>query len=491
MKNNSAFWRIVQVVGFAPMLTMTACSLHTAGNQQMAPRLNPSTQLNLAGVPLSTRLVHPMYRRLLPINLSAVIRIAEANNVDVKKARQEVRLMHGHYASAIGAALPVLAPAAIFDFNQGAARATQGQLVTADFTALTPAAAVQWIINPGQVIYNIVAAKKRCTAAKAVARGSLEHTLSRAADKYYALILDQVGIAVAFRERREAEELVAAAKLRLQTGAGIPVDVDRAEAAFSAARESLLSSLHQFNHDSVSLAMMLQINPDITLVPNKKTLEPIVLIRGNIPVGTLMRVAIAWRPVLKQVRDLAAAAGAAKSAAIWGDLGPAATAGYQAGGMASRSAGQADGLRPFQDGSIGAGWQLGFSTFGDIESADAAKKIAILNARQALERVQSQVVNAMQDRDLAEKSVPIARQELTASERAYKRLKTMYMAGAANQLEVLQSQGLLVDARLFYARAITHYEQSQINLLTAVGLIDAHTLEPLWREDMAARSDSK
>ena len=63
------------------------------------------------------------------------------------------------------------------------------------FNTFQPSIAVQWVVNPGKVIYEIVAAKKRLAAQEHQQRAVVMETIRRAAVHYYDLVLAQAGVA--------------------------------------------------------------------------------------------------------------------------------------------------------------------------------------------------------------------------------------------------------------------------------------------------------
>src|SRR5207244_4059631 len=101
---------------------------------------------------------------LLAIDLPSALRTATAENFDIRTARQQVEASRGRLESAIGGAFPVLVPSAIFEHVEGTVRAVRGDLVGAGFNTFQPGIAAQWVLNPGQIIYDIITAKKRLYA---------------------------------------------------------------------------------------------------------------------------------------------------------------------------------------------------------------------------------------------------------------------------------------------------------------------------------------
>ncbi|BDV36125.1 TolC family protein [Methylocystis iwaonis] len=79
---------------------------------------------------------------------------------------------------------------------------------------------------------------------------------------------------------------------------------------------------------------------------------------------------------------------------------------------------------------------------------------------------------------LAKKSVPIARQQVKAAEEALRLTQQNLLAGTGLLIDVLQAQYAADQARLRNATALVQYNQAQINLLGAIGLLCVENIEP-------------
>jgi outer membrane protein TolC len=89
--------------------------------------------------------------RLLAVDLPTVVRVTMARNIDIKAAQESVEASRGMYESSVGAIFPSLTPNVTALGIQGAIANPNNILAVATFTHFFPAAAIQWIINPGQV----------------------------------------------------------------------------------------------------------------------------------------------------------------------------------------------------------------------------------------------------------------------------------------------------------------------------------------------------
>ncbi len=72
--------------------------------------------------------------------------------------------------------------------------------------------------------------------------------------------------------------------------------------------------------------------------------------------------------------------------------------------------------------------------------------------------------------------IDMARQQTAAAEEALRLTQASLQAGAMTTLDVLQAQDAVAQARLRYAEAVVRFNQAEIDLLAALGLLDADAL---------------
>lgn len=490
----------------------------------VAPTSQPSTIEPLA---LDASHVKPMYTEMLAIDLPAVVKVAAARNFDIMQARQAVEARRGNLESTVGGAFPAIVPTALFEHVEGTVRATEGNLVSVGFNTFQPSIALQWVVNPGRVIYEIVAAKKRLHAAEHRERLVILETLRRSAVEYYALVLAQSRVSAAHQGVLEAEELLRINRLRLRTGMGVHADELRAEARLAQRRQDLVSAFNDFYMASIALAETLHLDSSVTLVPSIESLPPTHLVRDDLPIEELLEIAVAFRPDLESVRAIVEAVAADRGATWWGAYGPQLSVAYQYGGIignannvvpsegipgnlivnpaspggafspnpivngliregvlrgSRRLDGRGDQTFSFSDqqrASAGLGWRLSLSSFGDLKTARAVEQQAIIEAKRQLDRVKAQVVIAAQASKAHAELTSLGRHRVASAAEVLRLSEANLKAGTMTTLDVLQAQDAVTQARLRYAEAVVGYNQSQVNLLAAIGVLD---------EGMLARS---
>lgn len=467
-------------------------STSDVARQNGLPNVMPARQVSSSTLQLENSRIQPMYRERLTVDLETVTRVASLDNVGVLEAQQRVEASHGQLEAAAAAVLPVVGPGVALTHLQGVDINNLGILQAAHFTTLNPAILVHWAVNPGQVYFDVVASKKRLLASGEQERSVVMQTVQTAALKYYDLVLDQARVAVAREALAEAEELLRLANKRVDAGFGLPVDVVRSRAALADRQQSLAVALNGFYKASVALAATLYLDPTVTLVPKSRALAARSLVRNDLRIEQMLTLAVQWRPDLQSVRDLAAAAGADTNAVIWGAGLPTLQAGLQPGQFGSWTPGQTFAPKAQGIAAAGVGWVFNPAIFGQAKTAGANERIAELEVKRLVQQVGDEVVTSAQDSATNAKLIPIAKQQVTAAEEALHITQQNFEAGTALFLDILQAQDAVNQARLNYANAITSYNQSQVNLLTALGLVDQTNvaLEPS-RRTSAARQPGK
>ncbi|HEX4795742.1 MAG TPA: TolC family protein [Humisphaera sp.] len=459
--------------GCIAALCLTACSESEPAHEASRPSLAPATQPASDPLRLDSSSVQPMYTTLLAIDLPAVMKVAAAQNIDIERAKQNVVANRGRYEASVENIAPVIAPSFAFEHLEGVNRAVTGQAVAANFNSYLPAIAAQWVLNPGKVIYDIIASKKRLQASQQDEKSIVLETTRAAGVQYYELVLAQTKVQVARQAELEAEELIRIETLRLTAGTGLPADQLRAQAALSARQQDLALALNAFYQASINLSLILHLDASVTLVPSPREIPQTTLVREDLTIEQLLDLAMQTRPDLAAARSFAEAAGADRSATLWGGIGPQLQAGYQYGGLATHVSGQNSSLHEQQHATASVGWNLALSTFGQMKTAGAVEQQSLLDVQRRMDEVRAQVVRSSQDSKTSSQIVPIARQQLDAASEALRLAQANLAAGTMLTLDVLQAEDAVNEARLRYASAVARYNQAQINLLAAVGRIDA------------------
>jgi len=430
---------------------------------------------------LDASVIRPMHQEMFAIDLPTVVQVAMADNIDIRQARLQVQASQGLYDGARGRALPTISPLASFEVVNGAVRATRGNIVDATFDNVRALLVVDWVINPGLVAYEIIAARKRLAATEHQERAITVGTLHKAVNQYYDLILSQSRVETAGGALSEATELLRISALRVRAGTGVKADMLRAEAHLAEREQDLLIAMNIFYQASVALSVTLRLDSWVTMVPKAGELGMVTLVREDLSIENLLEVAVTYRPDLQSVRSIVEAVAADTGAVAWGGFGPTVGASYLIGGIngSAENLGGATNKSGFTDSQrFGAtvGFRFSAESFGNLRAAHAVEAQAILEGQRMLDLVKAQVVTALESSRTHSKLIEKARHQVNAASEGLRLTQANLKAGTMTTLEVLEAADAMARANLRHARAVVGYNQSQVDLLAALGLVSEETL---------------
>lgn len=466
--------RAIPAAAAVLVLTTVAGCADLQDTRPPPPALAPADQ-QAASLKVDASGIPPMYHRVLAVDFPTMLKVADAQNLDIQEAQRRVEAAKGEYDASIGALFPTITPEITAVDISGAIAKPSGGFQQGHFSNFLPAAVVQWVINPGQVIYDLIASRRRLEASAQQEQAVVQETLRSAAEQYYDLVLAQAQVSAARQAVSEMQELLRIERLREKTGTGLAADELRAEAAEAGADQQLLIALRHFYDGSVALSVTLHLDSTVMLVPQAGTIRQTTLVRDDLPIGDLLTTAVHYRPDLEAVRTLWAASQADKGAAIWGGLGPK----IQAAGTFEPSAptsSAVDTMYRQQRYSATSGFSLSAAIFGRIKTAIANANIAGLDLDRKLDQVQAAVVSAHQATLTAAKAIPVASRQVASAEEALRLTQANLVAGTALTSDLLHAQTAADQARLNYAAAVVGYNKSQVDLMAALGVLDREGL---------------
>lgn len=426
--------------------------------------------------------VEPRYTELLAVDLSTVVRLALARNLDVERARELIRFQRGKLSAERGVLLPAFSPALAFEKVDGAVRATEGNLVDVAFHTSQVFVLARWILNPGAVRYELLAARRRLDASLHEERAVRMAALRAAALRYYDLVLAQVEVEAAREALAEAEELSRITRTRVEAGTGLLADEMRARAELASRRQDLIRALQAFYEASLALSTALDLDATVTLAPRAQQVALNTLVDQELTIDELLALALEYREDLESARRIAEAMDADRRALRWRGLGPALLLSGQLGSI-SGEADDVSGLGDVDQASKGQerfaaalSWELSPSLAGALESAAASEGLAVIELRRLLQEIRGEVVRQEYESRTQKALAEEARHELEAAEEALRLARANLQAGTMTTLDVLHAQSSLAGARSRHATAVIRYDQAQIGLLAALGLLDRNAL---------------
>jgi outer membrane protein TolC len=408
--------------------------------------------------------------RRLVIDLPSSIELAGGRSIEIQRARIRLDEAENQTHAEYFALFPTITPLfrAMSHIGQAQPQSGINVYVTRTNFLTQPVIAATW--RPGAVVFGVLTAARREDAAQAGTETARLDTVVAAAHGYFELVQGHALLDIAKGAVREAEELKRNEDSLLAKGAGLQVRVYRAEAELAARNQELAAAEGRIAVASARLAAVLQLEPDVELVPKEAYPPLLPLVRSSIPITDLIAFGLDERPEVRDLRSEKEARLKAREGAIYGPLVPFVTPLIQTGYF-----GPTLGKLNFsQDAMVIVGWVVGPDGLLDIpriRGASLGVQRAQLDMDELRARIQREVSEAKARAVAAEESLEAAHDGVIAA-REYLRLARDRLAkGVTIQLEVLDAQSMFLRARAREVGAIVEYDGAQYDLLRALGSV--------------------
>lgn len=295
----------------------------------------------------------------------------------------------------------------------------------------------------------------------AVAR---EQVATQAELDYVSVLSARQAVTAARADLDQAGELLQLARDQKQVGVATGVDVTRAQARKARAKATLAQRKTSVTRAEIALARTLGLPMDKPL----KLTDPLVFRPMPLPaVGQALDQAYAARPEVAMARGRIDQS-RTKLASARGERLPT---------VSLNAAYGASGNTPHENEegtySIGAQLQMpifsGGAVSGRIDTAASQLTQQQIHYRDTREQVEQDVRTSRQTLDTLSEQVRSARANLTLAKDELKRSSDRFKHGVANNLEVVDAQSSLADARNTRIHALAEYTRARINLAAAQG----------------------
>jgi outer membrane protein len=328
-----------------------------------------------------------------------------------------------------------------------------------------------WTLYPGgRNIYQILAAKRRKVSSDFLLKETYQEQLSQAAQEYYKLLAayEQKGVVV--RNIENALEQVKVNQGKVKVGKGIPLDLSQAKTTYAQQQSSLVQAEAAILQAEQTLINRLNLEPTIHLIPSGSDAQKKALIAEVVSVDQLLGRAIATNPTLKNGEEELKALDYDYKM-VRSDLIPSIT--IQASSRASGT--ELDNLQRSTSGGLSVSANLLQNMGLQIPLQMREKKQLIQQkklAQQATVRtIQTQVMTAFLNSENYEGAIEAARQAVDSAQESYDLASGRFKSGYGINLDVLNAQANLATARSNLVQAVLNYNQSQIQLVQAMGLV--------------------
>lgn len=407
-----------------------------------------------------------------PIDLPSALKLAGAQNLDIKIARERLAEARANHASALAQFFPWISPGITYRQHDDKIQDVQGNIIDVNKSSYAPGAVLAAQVDIGDALYKSLAAKQLVKAAGHGLEAQRQDSVLAAAEGYFDLALAHASVGVA----RESLKIATDYEEQIQRGVGAGIAFKGDELRVTVQRQrsqiALRQAMEQQRIASARLSQILHLEPTIELMPQDSELVPLSLMDTNTALDSLVQRTLTSRPELKQSQSLLAASRDAKSGAIYGPLIPSLGAQVFFGGLGGGRRGVADTFGDQEDYFVGLSWRIGPGGLFDFTRTRATES-RMNEAGFILEKLRDdvtrQVVEAFTRWQSLADQLATAKRMLGAAEQALRLAQQRKEFAVGVVLESIQAEQDLTHARLDYLKTVADFNRAQYALKKATG----------------------
>lgn len=416
------------------------------------------------------------------IGLPDVLSVVLAQNLDIEEGFSRTKIQKFQLLSRASQFLPTLTggyslfgitgdvPTALFGggAQDGSSRANAGlpstiQLLNAGFT--------QNVYTGGRILYSTLEQKHRALASRAALKTDINDTLLQATNSYYDLLLNEALLSIRTRAVAISQEQVRLNAAQHKAGTATALDVLQSRAQLASDEQNLINQQKARRQAAIRLSHVLNTSLALDLESGENHLRKRRLIPKSLKIDKLLLMAIERRPELKQYEELRLAAKRAIVVAA-APLQPNVTFGGTVYGIGAGSSS----LDKIFTLNLGVNWTLGGLGTTDIANMQRARweaRQAAIQAKKQFLDVFDQVRTSYTDSLAADRKIERATVQIAAAEEELRIAKKRMDAGLGLNINVINAQRDLTQARINKAQAVVEFNVSQAQLLRNIGSISS------------------
>lgn len=425
-----------------------------------------------------------------PVNLTAVLQLAGAENWRIHLAAERVREAQANLDEAQVAWLPSLVAGVGYTKHDGQIQATNGDIVDVSRNALfvgggarsgqAPVAGaaggparLQVDLSLTDALYRPLVARQVMTAEQFRQSATFNDTLLDAAVAYYDLVL-ATGRAENLRDQDIplARELLVQTKAFVSAGKGSKADVTRIQTELTQREQSLVEADAQVHVAAAELARILQLDPETSLFVLEDRPVAIDMVEPAMSVAELVATGVETRPELGERYARIEAGEAALESERWRPFLPNLSVGASAGAFGGGTGDTIQGLDGRADFDIAAVWEvrnLGFGHAARQAQEQSRYQQSLYRYHATRDGIVAEITQAYHQTQSQRKQIKLAESRVSDAFETFELSKARIRGLAGLPLEALQAVQAVADARQNLLEAVVGYNQSQFRLMRAIG----------------------
>jgi len=437
----------------------------------------------------------PFGLKSYPIDLPATLRLAGAKNWNVLLAMEQINEAYARHAKAKAMWIPSLNAGIGYTKHEGQIQGTDGVVrdvsrnslfvgggaITANNPPLTGGAGgparLGLDLSLTDTIFEPLAECQLYNASRSNYTAAFNDTLLEASLGYYDLVKSQGDLAIAKKNLENANELLTLTQAFVTAGKGSRADVSRSAVEVTKRKQAIINAELSMKIASTNLIRILQLDPEeigtqTLLIALEEQPLPISLVQESTPLGDLISQGQTYRPELDEQTARMEANRIRARAEHWRPFLPNLHMGASGGGFGGGVNDNLNGLDGRADVDVLAVWSienLGFGTRARRRQSNSVYQQSVISTNRAYDLVLADVTNAWNTVHAQRSQIKLAEENIKRASESYDQNMGRIRGLAGLPLEGLQSFDALANARQTYLNSIIAYNQSQLNLLRAIG----------------------
>jgi outer membrane protein TolC len=420
-----------------------------------------------------------------PIDLPTALRLADAENLQVAFAREQVVQAMARVDAADVLWLPSLRGGVSYNRHDGSIQAVAGDQFNTSrgafyagagagaFGAASPAVPGLYAnFHLVDALFQPLAARQFAGSRNRAASAVTNDTLLQVTLAYFELLRAGQEIAIARAVRSDARQLVEVTAAYADTGSGLRSDANRAKAELALRTNEVQRALEAQRVASARLAQLLRLDPTVTLDPTEPAVVAVDVVALDVPLKELVAEGLSQRPELAEHRLLVAEAVQRLRRERLAVLVPSIVMGASYGGMGAGINGNLAPTAGRLDVDAVAYWEMRNLGFGEAAARRGAQSsLCATQIRQMamLDQVAREIVEAHAQVQSRKGQMATARTGIEAALASQQQNLERIEQAKGLPIEVLQSIQALAQARREYLRTLIDYNAAQFTLYRALG----------------------
>lgn len=463
--------------------------LRFVSHQPTAPETEqperPAPTIERLPPPLNEQHERPHTVNAYPIDLPTALQLADAENLQVALAREQIRLAYANQAQAKVLWLPSLRAGVHWNKHDGPLQDSRGDVIDVSRSSLYSGMGAQAVgagspTIPGvwanfhlaDAIFQPLAARQRAASRSRAAIATRNNVLLEVSLAYLELLRAVQDLRIAEDMRDKVGQLADLTSAYARSGQGLQSDYQRMRVELMLRENDLQRSREAVRVAGARLAQLLRLDPTLCLEPLEPAVVAIELIPCEAEPCDLVTRALSSRPELAENRFLVGEAIEQLRRQRYAPLVPSLVLGASYGGYGG---GPGDTIANYDDRvdlDATAYWEIRNLGFGET----AARSVAQSQVRQArlrqlatLDLVAREVVEAHAQVWARRPQIALAEQGVAAATESHRLNLVRIQEAQGLPIEALQSAQALLQARRDYLRALIDYNVAQFTLQRALG----------------------